>query len=250
MNDDIKLKTIIVDDEPLALELLESYVKKTPFLELIGKYDSSVEAIQAIGKLKPDILFLDIQMPDMSGIELAKIISDKTLVIFVTAFQQYAIEGFKVNAIDYLLKPVSYAEFLTSAQKALKIYTLINNTDKVADNTEDNKTNLNQGYIFVKTEYKLIKVEVKDILYIEGLKDYVKIFIEGEKHPLVSKISMKQIEDSLDQNDFIRVHRSYIVRKDKIKVIERNRIVFGNEFIPVSDSYKEQFFNFLHKNTL
>ena len=248
MNNYTKLRTIIVDDEPLALELMESYVKKTPFLDLISKCDSSIMAIQEIEKYTPDLIFLDIQMPDMNGLDLAKIISDKSLVIFVTAFQQYALDGFKVHAIDYLLKPISYTEFLVSAQKALKIYNLINN--RPSDNSSQSSNKVYSDYIFIKTDYKLIKIEVKDILYIEGLKDYVKIFLENEKHPLVSKISMKQIEDNLDNNEFIRVHRSFIVRKDKIKIVERNRIVFGSEFIPVSDSYKEQFQEFLQNNIL
>ena len=250
MKENIKLKTIIVDDEPLALALLESYVIKTPFLELIGKYDSSVEAVSAIEKSEPDIVFLDIQMPDLNGIELAKIISDKTQVIFVTAFQQYALEGFKVNAVDYLLKPINYAEFLNTANKGLRHKELLIKANENNNNKKEIILKENNEFIFVKTEYKLVKIEINKILYVEGLKDYVKIYIEGEKHPIISKISMKQIEETLDENEFIRVHRSFIVRKDKIKVIERNRIVFGTEYIPISDSYKEQFHLFLSSRIL
>ena len=250
MNNDLKLRTIIVDDEPLALELLESYVLKTPFLQLIGKYDSSVEAMRAIETDLPDIVFLDIQMPDLNGIELAGIISDKTFVVFITAFQQYAVEGFKVNAIDYLLKPVSYSEFLSAANKGLRLKELMIKAQNSGKEKKETVFKEREDFIFVKTEYKLVKIEISKILYIEGLKDYVKIFTEVEKHPLVSKNSMKQIEETLNDEEFIRVHRSFIVRKDKISVIERNRIVFGNEYIPISDSYKEQFQEFLHNRTL
>ena len=244
---DDRLKCIVVDDEPLAMELIASYVRKIPFLELIGAFDNSLEAIAAIKESAPDLLFLDIQMPELNGLELARLIGENdTQVIFVTAFQQYAIEGFRVNAVDYLLKPVSFAEFMSAAQKAKKQFDLIRKA-KLSDAAPSDSVQSGKSF-FVKTEYKLVQIAFEDILYIEGLKDYVKIYVQGEQHPIVSRMSMKSIEDILPANDFIRVHRSFIVRKDKIKVIERGRIVFGKEYIPVSDSYKEQFARFLNSN--
>ncbi len=244
---DDRLKCIVVDDEPLAMELIASYVRKIPFLELIGAFDNSLEAIAAIKESAPDLLFLDIQMPELNGLELARLIGENdTQVIFVTAFQQYAIEGFRVNAVDYLLKPVSFAEFMSAAQKAKKQFDLIRKA-KLSDAAPSDSVQSGKSF-FVKTEYKLVQIAFEDILYIEGLKDYVKIYVQGEQHPIVSRMSMKSIEDILPANDFIRVHRSFIVRKDKIKIIERGRIVFGKEYIPVSDSYKEQFARFLNSN--
>lgn len=245
-----KINCIIVDDEPLALDLMESYIRKTPFLNLAGRYDNSVEAMAAIRELQPDLLFLDIQMPELNGIELARFVPEQCIVIFVTAFEQYAVEGFRVNAADYLLKPVSYAEFMNAADKARKLFDLRRRAAGAETQTLSLAEDKNAGKesFFVKTDYKLQQVCFRDILYIEGLKDYVKIYLEAEPRPLVSRLSMKAVEALLPAADFIRVHRSFIVRKEKIRVIERNRIVFGKEHIPVSDSYKDSFNEFLSHN--
>lgn len=240
------LNCIVVDDEPLALGLIVSYVKKTPFLNLIGSYSNAMDAAKSFDNQKPDLIFLDIQMPEMNGLEFSKLIGDKTKVIFTTAFQQYAIDGFKVNALDYLLKPISYTDFLQSAQKALNWFEMTNNANKsVAAPIEEEKKS-----IFVKTEYKLVQVELDKILYIEGMKDYVKIFIEGEQFPILSLMSMKSLETTLPASQFMRVHRSYIVHANKIKEVERNRIIFGKTYIPVSDSYKDVFQEFIDKRML
>lgn len=240
------LNCIVVDDEPLALGLIVSYVKKTPFLNLIGSYSNAMDAAKSFDNQKPYLIFLDIQMPEMNGLEFSKLIGDKTKVIFTTAFQQYAIEGFKVNALDYLLKPISYTDFLQSAQKALNWFEMTNNANKsVAAPIEEEKKS-----IFVKTEYKLVQVELDKILYIEGMKDYVKIFIEGEQFPILSLMSMKSLETTLPASQFMRVHRSYIVHANKIKEVERNRIIFGKTYIPVSDSYKDVFQEFIDKRML
>ena len=211
----------MVDDEPLAMELMASYVRKVPYLELIGSFDNSIEAVSAIGDSDPDLLFLDIQMPELNGIELARIIAEKNImVIFVTAFQQYALEGFRVNALDYLLKPVSFAEFITAAEKAKKYFDMARRSESLSAHEEisSNEKN-NQSSIFVKTDYKLVRINFSDILYIEGLKDYVKIYLDDEPHPVISRMSMKSIEEALPTKDFIRVHRSFIVQKDKLQVI-------------------------------
>ena len=251
------LKCAIIDDEPLAISLLESYVNKTPFLELAGKYNSAVNALPALSKEPVDLLFLDIQMPELNGMEFSRILKTDTRIIFTTAFSQYALDSYKVNALDYLLKPISYADFLKSANKALQWYELLREgSSRGGSQTAPTQTAPPQAVspsvesIFIKTEYKLVQVELRKILYIEGLKDYVKIFVEGEAHPILSLMSMKSLEDMLPANRFIRVHRSFIVQPEKIKVIERNRIVFGKEYIPISDNYKQKFMEFLAQRAL
>ena len=234
----MKLRCAIVDDEPLALSLLESYVNKTPFLELAGKYSSAVQAMKELPGNQIDLLFLDIQMPELNGLEFSKMVSPRTRIVFTTAFGQYAIDGYRVNALDYLLKPISYVDFLQAANKALQWY---EHMQAPAAEIES---------IFIKTEYKQVQVELRKILYIEGLKDYVKIFIEDEPHPILSLMSMKSLEEMLPASHFIRVHRSFIVQPEKIKVIERNRIVFGKEYIPISDNYKPRLVEFLAQRSL
>lgn len=233
----MKLKCAIVDDEPLALGLLRSYVQKTPTLELAGEYSSAVQAMKELPDKHIDLIFLDIQMPDLSGLEFSRMIDPKTRIVFTTAFQQYAIEGYKVNALDYLLKPISYADFLGAVNKAVQWFELLEQS------REEIKS------IFVKSEYKLIQIDLKDILYIEGLKDYVKIYEEGASKPILSLMSMKSLEDMLPPSRFIRVHRSFIVQKDKIRVVDHNRIVFGKTYVPIGDSYKQQFQDFLDRRS-
>lgn len=231
----MNLKCAIVDDEPLALDLLESYVNKTPFLELAGKYSSAVQAMNNLSGKDIDLLFLDIQMPELNGLEFSKMVDMHTRIVFTTAFDRYAIDGYKVNALDYLLKPISYVDFLQAANKALQWFELLQQPKEEVES------------IFVKSDYKLIQVELKNILYIEGLKDYIKIYEENSPKPILSLMSMKSMEELLPASRFIRVHRSYIVQKDKIRIIDRGRIVFGKNYIPVSDSYKQYFRTFLIK---
>lgn len=243
----MELKCIVVDDEPLALGLIESYVKKTPFLNLVGSYSSAVEASSVLSTNPPDLMFLDIQMPEMNGLEFSKLVGDKTKVIFTTAFQQYALDGFKVNALDYLLKPISYTDFLNAANKALNWFKMTSgscNNEYTKGENEETKS------IFVKTDYKLIQIELDKILYVEGMKDYVKIHMEDQQFPILSLMSMKALESALPAKQFMRVHRSYIVQASKIKEVERNRIVFGKTYIPVSDSYKDVFQEFIDKRML
>ena len=236
----------IIDDEPLAAGLLKSYAEKTPFLSLIGTYGSALEAMKELREHPAQLLFLDIQMPELSGIEFAKILPPETKVIFTTAFQQYALDGFKVNALDYLLKPISYDDFLQAANKALSWFEMAANANKPAA-TEQTET---ERSIFVKTDYKLVQVQFDKILYIEGMKDYVKIFLEDQQYPILSLMSMKSLETTLPASQFLRVHRSYIVNASKIREVERNRIIFGKTYIPVSDSYKNVFQEFIDKRML
>lgn len=234
----MKIRTIIADDEPFALDLLKSYVEKVPFLELLKACRSAVEVMEALEEEKEvDLLCLDIQMPSLTGMQLAKTLGENgPKIIFTTAFEEYAIEGYKVNAIDYLLKPFSFEEFLAAAQKAKRQGASL--PSKVQD------------YIIVKSDYKLRQIELNDIIYIEGLKDYVKIHRESADKSLLTLMSMKKLEASLPKDRFMRIHRSFIVNLNKIKTVERGSIVFGKEHIPVSDKYKEQFQEFLNQRFL
>jgi len=231
------IRCLLVDDEPLALDLLEGYVAKTPSLELAGRCSSPFKAMEMLEKTAVDLIFLDIQMPGLSGLEFSRSLKDGPRVIFTTAFEQYAFEGFKVDAIDYLLKPISYPEFLGAVNKAKRWF---EHFEKAAGNEA-------RTSIFVKSDYKLIQIEFNNILYIEGLKDYVKFCLENSEKHVLSLMSMKSLEDNLPDSKFMRVHRSFIVNLDKIKTIERNRIVFGKEYIPISENYKEKFQKFVNE---
>ena len=234
------LNCAIVDDEPLALDLLESYVNKTPFLALAGKYSSAVQAMKELPGNPVDLLFLDIQMPELNGLEFSKMVDSHTRIIFTTAFNQYAIDSYRVNALDYLLKPISYVDFLQAANKALQWFELVQKPEEIESTKSCPK---------IKSDYKLIQVELKKILYIEGLKDYIKIYTEDQPKPILSLMSMKAMEELLPPNRFMRVHRSFIVQKDKIRIIDRGRIVFDKTYIPVSDSYKQPFQAFLDERS-
>ena len=232
------INCLIADDEPLALDLLESYIGKTPFLKLVARCSSAIEALDKLEKEDIELLFLDIQMPELSGMELSKMLREGQRVIFTTAFEKYAIEGYKVDALDYLLKPFNYDEFLQAALKARRWF----------ESKSQTTSSDTQKSIFVKSDYKLIKIDLDDILYIEGLKDYVKIYLESSTRPVLSLMNMKTLEENLPEDSFMRVHRSFIVSLSKIRTIERNRIVFGKEYIPVSEKYQEKFQEFISKN--
>ena len=234
------LRCCVIDDEPLASQLIASYISKTPFMTLVGEFSSPHDAIQLILQGGADVVFLDIHMPQLSGIEFARIIPQSTRVIFTTAYDSYAVDGFRVNALDYLLKPVSYEEFLAAANRALEWASIAG----AASSARRNSTN-NTDHIIVKSEYKLMQIPVDDILYIEGLKDYVKIFTEDNDRSIMTLMSMKTLERSLPTDRFMRVHRSFIVNTTKIKVIERNRIIFGKTYIPISESYKQAFSDYI-----
>lgn len=234
------LNCIIIDDEPLAAELLASYARKTLFLNLIGVFNSAVEGIKVIRENRVDLIFLDIQMPELSGLEFAKILPKETKIIFTTAFSQYAVDGYKANAVDYLMKPVSYEDFLAGANRALEWFRSVRQSENASDDR----------FIFVKSEYKLVKIMFDDILYIEGLKDYVKIYLTDGRDPVMSLMNMKKIEESLPKPEFMRIHRSYIVHMRKIEGIDRFRVVIGNAILPISDSYKTTIQDYLDGHTL
>jgi DNA-binding LytR/AlgR family response regulator len=229
----------IIDDEPLAAGLLKSYAEKTPFLNLIGTYGSAVEAMKELRNNPAHLLFLDIQMPELSGIEFAKILPKETKIIFTTAFKQYAIEGYKVSALDYLMKPVSYEDFLKAANKALDWFCM----------TQKKQTYAADRFMYVKSDYKLVRVALDDILYVEGLKDYIRIYLQdGQK--IMSLMNMKKMEDYLPRPEFLRTHRSYIVHMSRAEAIDRFRIVFGDQYLPISDSYKEDVQQYFDSHTL
>ena len=229
----------IIDDEPLAAGLLESYARKTPYLQLVGTYNSAILAMKDLRDNPVQLLFLDIQMPELSGVEFAKILPKDTRVIFTTAFPQYAVEGYKVNALAYLLKPVSYEDFLKSTDKALEWFSIIQRQDAYR----------RDRFMFVKTDYKLQRVNLDDILFIEGLKDYVRFYLKnGEK--VMSLMSMKKLEEYLPRPEFLRTHRSYIVHMTETPLVDRFRIVFGENYIPVSENYKDDVQNYFDIHTL
>ncbi|SCY92068.1 two component transcriptional regulator, LytTR family [Flavobacterium anhuiense] len=231
------LKCIAVDDEPLALRLVQTFIEQTPFLELISTCDNAVDAMGLIRETKPDLVFLDINMPNLSGMELARLIQDQAgplpKIIFTTAYNHYAIEGYKVNAVDYLLKPFSYEEFLRASSKVLQLSEEANN--------HFNPIAADDKFIFLKVEYQWVRISLKDITYIESLKDYVKVHLEDSQKALLSLISLKALEEKLPSSKFMRVHRSFIVSLDKISAISKNSIFIDKIEITVGEQYKEAF---------
>ncbi len=237
------IRTIAIDDEPLALKLVSGYAKKTPFLELISSFDNPLDAMEFLNENPVDLIFLDIQMPDLTGIEFTRILDTRPKIIFTTAYEKYALEGFKLEAVDYLLKPFSYEEFLKAAKKAEKLIRL----EKAEQHEE---IEANSEFLFLKSEYKIRRINFNEITYIEGLKDYVKVYLQKEPKPILSINTLKSLEAKLPDLKFMRVHRSFIVNLEKIDTIERSRIVFGKVYIPISEQYKEKFQQYLDKNFL
>ncbi len=247
----MKISCIAIDDEPLALDLLSKFIRQTPFLELLGGFSNAIEALSYINQNKADLIFMDIQMPDLSGMELARILDGKknsgtTRVIFCTAYHQFALEGYKVDALDYLLKPYSYEDFLTAATKAYQYFGRVGQS--IPPSLPANPSP-SADFIFLKVEYQLLKVILKDISHIEGYKDYVKVHLKSKNHPLLSLTSMKNMEELLPKDRFMRVHRSFIVSLDHIDSISKNVIHIGTQHITVGDLYKEQFTEFVSRWT-
>jgi len=236
------IRTIAVDDEPLALQLVTGYIKKTPGLELTGSFDNPQEALEFVINERVDLIFIDIQMPDLTGIEFTRALVGGPRVVFTTAYEKYALEGFKLDVVDYLLKPFSYDEFLKAVGKAARLIRV--------EQGEQEKVESNSEFLFLKSDYKIRRINFNDILYIEGLKDYVKVYTAGTPRPVLSLITMKLLEAKLPPAKFMRVHRSFIVNLERVETIERSRIVFGKTYIPVSEQYREKFQEFLDKNFL
>lgn len=237
------MRCIAVDDEPLALDLLEDNISKVPFLTLTGRCKNAFEAHEAIIKGNIDLIFLDIQMPGISGVQFLQSVTSPPLVIFITAYEQFALEGFNLDVVDYLLKPVSFDRFLKAANKAHELFTLkasgVNITSSPASE-----------YLFVNAEYNLIKINIRDIVYVEGLKDYIKIFIANTQRPVITRMSLKLIEEKLPSDKFVRVHKSYIVSVEKIVSIRKGKISINSVQVPISEHYKENLHRFIDPKNL
>ena len=231
----IQIRCMAVDDEPIALEMLENYIRRIPFLELVALCESPVEAVQIMMEQRVDALFVDINMPDLNGMEMVSSLPDPPMVVFTTAYAEYAAESYRIPAVDYLLKPFDFTNFQRAAGRLLKQAKLFNDTATASD----------EDYLLVKDGYKYVNICIADILYIQGMRDYVKIYTEGKKSVIVNT-SMTQIKEKLPAC-FLQVHRSWI---KKVKEIERMRIVIGEERIPVGDSYRQQFMEFLRLHSL
>lgn len=228
-----KYKCIAIDDEPLALSLIETYIKKTPELEFTGAYSNAMQAMEKISTGGVDIVFSDIQMPGINGIELAKILPEHTYVIFITAYQDYALDGFKVNAVDYLLKPVQYVDFRKATFKAARY---INSTQLASKKT----------YLTIRSNYQIIKLDTADILYIEAAKDYMRVVTTQKEY--LTLVTLKQLIKSLPDTEFVKVHRSFVVNRRRIKILTTEGIVIGNRTIPVSDSMRGHILNVISNN--
>ncbi len=239
------MNCIIVDDEPPAQDILEEFVSKIPFLNLIARCSSAFEAIDVIEKSQIDLIFLDIHMPNASGIEFLQSLTHKPLFIFTTAYSEHALEGFNLNAVDYLLKPIPFDRFLKAVMKARDLYNIRKKADPFlpADQKESFE---DKEFLYIRCDYQLIKIRLDDIQYIEGLKDYVKIYTSNPK-PYITLISLKMLSEKLPGDIFFRVHRSFIISVLYLRTLTKNRILISSKWIPVSENYREDFFNGLKK---
>ncbi len=240
--DNAMISCFAIDDEPLALQQICNYIEKTPFLRLIGSAKDAFAAMEELAGTDVDLLFVDINMPGLSGMDFVKTLDGNHMVIFTTAYSEYAVEGFRVDAVDYLLKPIGYPDFLKAANKALSFHRAKRFVPETPAESDD--------YLFVKSEYRVVRVSFRDITYIEGMREYVRIhFFEGK--PVMSLMSLKNLEERLPRSHFMRVHRSFIVNLDAIRVVERNRIVFGKDvYIPVGEQYRDAFQQFMERKFL
>ena len=233
------LTCIIVDDEPLAVHLLDTYVEKTPDLQLVASFTDSITAINTIKAQKPDLLFLDIQMPNIDGMELAHSLPEETRIVFTTAFKEYAFESYEVNTLDFLLKPIRYNKFLAAVEKARKQYQ--------QPFTQPQRPNT----IFIRVDGEWRNVPIDQITYINGMKDYVLFYLDNEPKALITHLTMKSVEDMLPRDKFLRIHRSYIVAVDKIQKVDNNDCIYiGKEIIHIPDGYLQTFRQFLESRTI
>jgi len=235
------IKCIAVDDEPLALEIITDFARKVPFLSLVQTFENAAEAMRFLQDEKVDLVFLDIKMPDINGIQFIKSLKHPPMVIFTTAYGEYALDGFDLDVVDYLLKPIPFDRFLRAATKAQEFMAVSQQKNGDSNNGQIN------DYIFIKTEYKIIKINLEDILFIEALKDYTKIYTPYQ--PVLTLRSLKSFETRLPADKFIRVHRSYLVSLNKINSVEKNTVMIANQSIPISDGYRERFYEVITRNS-
>lgn len=238
------INCLVIDDEPLAIDILEDYIAKIPFLNLVKSYQNPIEALSAMQEGNIDLVFLDVQMPELTGIQFLKIATRKCKVILTTAYSQYALDGYDLNVVDYLLKPIAFDRFYTAAQKAKELlFNTPAQTIAIENQLIAAPIAIVHDFIFVKTEYKILKIYLDDILFIEGLKDYISIYTQKER--IITLQSMKKIDEGLPDHRFVRVHKSYIVALDKIESIERSRITIGDKIIPIGDTHRDYFFKMI-----
>jgi DNA-binding LytR/AlgR family response regulator len=235
----MKIKALIIDDEPLARNVILQYSKKIDYLEIICSCEDAVQALDFINNSAIDLLFLDINMPTISGISFLKTLKNPPLVIFTTAYSDYALEGYELNIIDYLKKPFPFERFLLAVQKASELIKLKRQANKEPLQTNDD------DYIFIKADKKTFKISLKDILFVEGLGDYIKIHLKNQK--IVANLTMKKIQDILPQNDFYRIHKSFIISLQKIEIIEGNMVVINQNKIPIGNNFRQEFFDMINK---
>ena len=234
------IRCLAIDDEPLALQQIAAYINKVPFLELAAQCQSALEARQFLSDDRVDAIFCDINMPDLNGMDFVKSLTAPPLVVFTTAYSEYAIEGFKVNAVDYLLKPFGMQEFMRAANRLQERLSV----PAAAPAAETDDT------LFLKTDYRIVKVNIPDIRYVEAMSEYLKVWIEGEAKPIITLLSMKKMEERLPDN-FMRIHRSYIINLDKIQEVNKNRVIMdADTYLPIGDLYKEAFQAYLDKKFL
>lgn len=235
------IKCIIVDDEPLAVAQLEKYVERVPFLECVGACSSAAEAMELLSAGSVDVMFVDINMPDINGVQLVRSLAHPPMVVFTTAYSEYAIDGFKLDAVDYLLKPIGFDDFLKAANKVHRCYAM---NSAASEQSEG----VCHDCLYVKSDYRMLRVPVGSIKYIESMSEYVRIFVEDNPKPIVSLLSMKKIEESLPAADFMRVHRSYLINLNKVKEVSKMRIVYeGGIYVPIGEMYKDKFFEYVDK---
>lgn len=240
------IRCMVIDDEPLAVEMVKNFILRTPFLQFTASFTDAVDALTALKEHSVELLFLDINMPDLDGMSLAAMVPESTRIIFTTAFKEYAFDSYGVNALDFLLKPINYARFLKSAEKARQWFEMSSNR-QVPESTPETKRNT----LFLRIDGELKQININQILYISGLKNYVMFYMENQQRPLVTHLTMKAVEDMLPANDFMRVHRSYIVALHKISSVDRNNTIhIGKEYIHVSDSYLENFNKYIQANQI
>lgn len=238
------IRCIIIDDEPLALQQMEGYIKNLPYLELVASCQCALEAKEIIENDKIDAIFCDINLPELNGLDFVKSLENPPMVVFTTAYSEYAVEGFQLNAIDYLLKPFGFDDLKRAAEKIKKRYDALRTLQEVSQIDEDDA-------IFLKTEYKIVRINISQIRYVEAMSEYLRIYLEDSTRPIIVLLSMKKMEERLPSRTFMRVHRSYIINLKMIREVSKNRIVIGDDIdVPIGDSYREQFNAYINSKFL
>lgn len=248
------IRVIAIDDEPLALQQLAAYIQKIPYFELMAQCQSAIEARELMNREPVDAIFCDINMPDLSGMDFVKQLPVRPVIVFTTAYSEYAVEGYKVDAVDYLLKPFGFADFQRAALKVKKAVEAL--SAEVAPVVATSPEQQGDDTIFVKTDYKTVRISISDIRFVEGMSEYVKLYLEHEPKPIITLLSMKKLEDFLPQN-FMRIHRSFIVNLDKVQEVNKNRVILARKdgenddvYLPIGENYKEQFNEYLSSRFL